>query len=518
MLLLIQNRINMKNLLFKLLLVFIIPLSAQNIPLKGNLGVRLSQAPENSYNAVYAIAEVFPNTTAQNLMLQANDILVKINGVLIDTPAKVPTVIGKFLAGNSVTATVLRNGTLVQKKGKVMARTAFKKANHELKLLEIPFRNGYNRGYLTYPKGKGPFPTIYYIQGYPCQSIDAQAQHPIMQFTSAMVDLGYAVFRIEKPGAGEHANLKPCVEYSYDDELENFQIGYQYLENVAEVDRDNIYLFGHSLGGNVAPILAQKTTPAGVVVFGTLTKPWEDYMLDMAHYTQTHFQDATEVASQIPTLKSAVDKLYVQQVSHDKLTTKEKELLRNWHNYTDDGLIFTRQVEFWQGWNRYDYVNEWAKVKIPVLAMYGEHDVHAIGSLDTELIARIVNQNNTGNGTYKLVKDTNHLFAKVASKEAEMNHIQNGTSGQVAFTKFNPQLPLDVHAWILSQKNKDKNLVYEEVIPFPKSATNMSSMDAVVADFTGDGHDDLMIATEFGPNRLFVYENGAFTLGKHYPN
>jgi hypothetical protein len=43
-------------------------------------------------------------------------------------------------------------------------------------------------------------------------------------------------------------------------------------------------------------------------------------------------------------------------------------------------------------------------------------------------------------------------------------------------------------------------------------------MDAVVADFTGDGHDDLMIATEFGPNRLFVYENGAFTLGKHYPN
>jgi pimeloyl-ACP methyl ester carboxylesterase len=398
-----------------------------------------------------------------------------------------------------------------------MARPPFKKPNHELKLLEVPFRNGYNRAYLTHPKGDGPFPAVYYIQGYPCQSVNSHPKHPALQLTDALVDLGYAVFRIEKPGAGEHVNLQPCIEYSFDDEVENFQKGYQFLENLAEIDKDKIYLFGHSLGGNVAPILAQKEKPAGVIVFGTLTKPWEDYMLDMAQYSQTHFQDATEVALLIPTLKSAVDKLYVQQLSHEKLTDKEKQLLADWHDYTPDGRIFTRQVEFWQNLNQHNYVNEWSNVKVPVLAMYGEHDVHAIGSLDTELIARIVNQNTAGNGTFKLVKDTNHSFAKVASKEAEMKHIQNGTSGQVALTKFNPELPQIIHKWILSEKNKSKKLVYEEVISFPQSATSMSSMDVVVADFTGDGNDDMMVATEFGPNRLFVYENGSWKLGEKLP-
>lgn len=174
-----KNYDHMKKLLFKLLLIFILPISAQHIPAKGNLGVKLTKAPENRYNAIFAIDEVMPNSTAQNLALQKGDILVKINGITLDSNQKIPGVIGKFIAGEKASTTVLRNGKLVKKKATIMAPPPFKKANHELQLLEVPFRDGFVRGYLTHPKGKGPFPTI----------LRARISLSINQHTSAEPDL-----------------------------------------------------------------------------------------------------------------------------------------------------------------------------------------------------------------------------------------------------------------------------------------------------------------------------------------
>ena len=45
---------------------------------------------------------------------------------------------------------------------------------------------------------------------------------------------------------------------------------------------------------------------------------------------------------------------------------------------------------------------------------------------------------------------------------------------------------------------------------FPSTITQSSSMDVITTDVNGDGHDDLVVATEFGPNRLFLFENGAW--------
>ncbi|MEM6685212.1 MAG: FG-GAP-like repeat-containing protein, partial [Bacteroidota bacterium] len=508
----------MKKLLFKLLLIFVVQLSAQNIPSKGNLGVKLTKAPNNTYNAIFAIDEVMPNSTAQNLKLMKDDVLVKVNGITIDSNQKIPAVIGKFIAGEKASVTVLRNGKLVTNSATIMAQPPFKKPHHELQLLEVPFRTGYVRGYLTHPKGEGPFPTIYYLQGYPCQSINTHPKSPILELTNSFVELGYAVFRIEKPGVGEYVDLNPCIEYSFDDELENFETGYQFMETLPEVQKDAIYLFGHSLGGNVAPILAQKVTAAGIIVFGTLVKPWQDYMLDIANYTHTRTKNATEVVAQIPLLKSAFHKLYVERIPHENLTTEEKKLLSNWHNYKPEGIISSRKISFWQNWNDYNYVNEWANVQVPVLAMYGESDIHAINSSDTELIVRIVNQTHPGNGTYTFVEGTNHVLATVASKDEEIAQIMNGQAGTTAHTKFNTKLPTMVHEWIVSQKNNPKDFSYEQVpAAFPKSNTAMSSMDMVAVDVNGDGHKDILIATEFGPNCLFICENGKWIMGDALP-
>ena len=488
---------------------------SQNIPQKGNLGVKLSTAEENDYRAIFAIAEVSKNSTAESLGLQPKDILIEINQVLFDDNKKIPEVIGKFVAGNKVTAKVLRNGQLLNLTGTIKAPPPFKKPNHELELLEIPFREGYVRGYLTYPKGEGPFPVIYYIQGYPCQSINSHPQSPTLQLTSDLVDLGYAIFRIEKPGVGEFTNLSPCMDYSFDDEVENFKNGLYFLQNLKNINTSQIYLFGHSLGGNVAPLLAQEAKIAGVITYGTLVKPWEDYLLDMAYYSQTQSQDATKVMQDIATLKSATHKLYVQHLPHTNLSEKEKELLANWHDYRPDGTVFNREITFWQNFSNYNYITEWSKVKVPVLTLHGESDAHAISSLDSELIAQTVNQHYEGRATFKLVENTNHMFAKVSSRTQELENINNGLSTQIAFTQFNHELPVIIDTWINNKKKQTIPREFDKVSHlFPKSETQMSSMDVVTADVNNDGYDDLVLATEFGPNKLFLFENGTW---KNHP-
>ncbi|MEM9930193.1 MAG: VCBS repeat-containing protein, partial [Bacteroidota bacterium] len=58
-----------------------------------------------------------------------------------------------------------------------------------------------------------------------------------------------------------------------------------------------------------------------------------------------------------------------------------------------------------------------------------------------------------------------------------------------------------------------------ELVPdaFPQGVTGMSTMDVIAADLNGDGADDLVLATEFGPNRVFLYQEGRWQEGPKLP-
>ena len=238
-----------------------------------------------------------------------------------------------------------------------------------------------------------------------------------MHLITALVDLGYAVYRLEKPGVGEYYNCQPCQEQSFDNEVDAFSSGLQILQKQSFVDQEHIYLFGHSLGGNVAPIIGKSTNVAGIMVYGTLVKPWQEYLIDMARYTQPLSEvDITSPEKNIPFLKSIQEKIYEQDVPLAELSTKEKELLTNWQDLKEDKYLFNRDFNFWKNFNSHDFISHWNQIQVPTLAMYGSTDVHAISSLDAEYIATIINRNHPGKGVFRLIEKTDHFFAFIESK------------------------------------------------------------------------------------------------------
>ncbi len=75
--------------------------------------------------------------------------------------------------------------------------------------------------------------------------------------------------RVDKPGTGESEG-PPCAEGGFREELAGYRAALRVLRTNPAVDPDRIFLFGESLGGFMAPLLARETHVAGISTYGTI--------------------------------------------------------------------------------------------------------------------------------------------------------------------------------------------------------------------------------------------------------
>lgn len=132
------------------------------------------------------------------------------------------------------------------------------------------------------PKKSGKLPALLFIPGYTCSSIDnLSLDHPYGRIVRAFSNAGYVVARIEKSGLGDSQNTPNCSSTDLKDEIESFTAGLNKLKSLSYVDTENIFIFGHSMGGIIAPALRAIMPVKGVMVYGTTAKSFFEYQLEM---------------------------------------------------------------------------------------------------------------------------------------------------------------------------------------------------------------------------------------------
>jgi hypothetical protein len=117
----------------------------------------------------------------------------------------------------------------------------------------------------------GPAPALMFLQGGGCGSIDnpyAGSTGP-NAFVHAAALRGFVTMRVDKPGTGESEG-RPCAEIGFREELAGYEAAFRALLSDPAVDRERVYLFGVSLGGFFAPLIAREARVAGIVTYGTL--------------------------------------------------------------------------------------------------------------------------------------------------------------------------------------------------------------------------------------------------------
>ena len=443
----------LKGLVFVVSLLTSSTLLAQQIQRKGSLGVAYYQsvpdtlAKRLSFKEGVIVQFPLPNTTAQKLGMMADDIIVSLNEKLVKAAPDLLANIKNLRANDKIEVTVIRKGKTQVLKGLVVPRPLETSSTADVVYGDFAYKNGYVRTIYKTLKGKKPVGTIYFLQGLPCYSIDNFKELDMTkQALDAMVAQGFAVYRIEKGDMGDNVNTPVCETMGFNEELEMYMEGYKNLLTLKEVDTSKIFLFGHSMGGVTAPLLAQRFQPRGVAVYGTVFKPWSDYLLDAVLKQPLYYgEDLAELREMIEKIKPYVNQFFYSDKTAEEISkTPEGEFaMRTIMDYNPQTKLAAsgRAPLCHKELNQHNLARAWANTNGHVLAIYGECDIAAINPDDHKALIDYVNKIHPGKGRFWLAAGTTHTFEEIGTMDQFIKWQRNPTAYyQYASTRFNPKV------------------------------------------------------------------------------
>ncbi|MBF8965152.1 alpha/beta fold hydrolase [Pontibacter sp. FD36] len=398
------------------------------------------------------VRRVIPNSTAAALKLQVGDVIVRVNGTPINNYMDVPAMARQFRTGEFVTLDLNRKGKQTTVKGKVQPMPFETDPNAEVRYGEVPLPdNRYARSILKKLKGKGRFPTIFFVQGYGCSSLDnLPAEDPQRQLIDGLVARGYAVFRMDKPGSGDSQGSKPCTEIGYQEELEAFTAGLKLLKQDPAVDPENVFLFGHSLGGNTAPLMAAQEKVKGLMVYGITGKPWFEYLLEVYRDQRTLLgADYVQVDQDMRTVVPLLYEFMILKKTPEELAKNPayRTALENIMDYDGQGHLYGRHYTFLQDLQDLPMSQAWRDANAYTLAIYGEADVAALDPSGAQLVVNLVNSYHPGKATFELLPRTDHGFMEVGTMQEHVK--RRGSAEESTFRpRFNQKLVELVDTWM----------------------------------------------------------------------
>ncbi len=167
-------------------------------------------------------------------------------------------------------------------------------------------------GTLTLPKGAGPFPAVVLVHGSGPNDRDETIgpNKPFKDIAQGLASQGIAVLRYDKRTKvypQEMVKLKdPTVK---EEAIDDAAAAVDFLRQQTQIDPKRVFVLGHSLGGTLAPRIAQANPNiAGMIIMAGATRPLEDLMLEQTRYIlQSDGSLSTEDQAKIDQLQQQVD-------------------------------------------------------------------------------------------------------------------------------------------------------------------------------------------------------------------
>jgi hypothetical protein len=147
-------------------------------------------------------------------------------------------------------------------------------------------------GTLTEPNGAGPFPAVVLVQGSGAHDEDETIgpNKPFKDLAWGLASRGIAVLRYEKRTHKYAAQLaKALANFTVKEEVtDDARSAVALLATQPEVDKKRIYVLGHSLGGMLAPRIAEGDDQiAGIIIMAGSTRPMGQIVVDQIKYLST---------------------------------------------------------------------------------------------------------------------------------------------------------------------------------------------------------------------------------------
>ncbi len=302
-------------------------------------------------------------------------------------------------------------------------------------------------GILTIPRSEKPCPAVILISGSGAEDRDETifGHKPFWIIADYFTRKGIAVLRVDDRGVG--GSTGNTENSTSEDFAGDVICEVNYLKTRKEIDTKKIGLIGHSEGGIIAPIAANKSGDVSFIVLlaGTgLTGEETLYLQNKLIFKSTGAPDEI-ITKQLKFLKEEFDVLN-KETNEKVIETKVRAILAeqvgNNKELIDNGL-----KQLLSPWFRffltYDPKPALKKVKCPVLALNGSLDLQVAPKENLAAIESALKEGGNKNYTIKELAGLNHLFQKAKTGNvSEYAQLEETIS---------PQALKTIADWILKQ-------------------------------------------------------------------
>ena len=492
----------------------------------GPLGLRLADAADGSVT----IAGTQPDSPAARAGVESGFAIRAVNDRPIANRFELRLALGAVRAGERVRLSLQRAEEPVRTI-EVEAEAAYETLPGsvvEYGSVRVP--DGYRlRTIVTTPNAsplakEGRHPAFLYVQGIVCDTID-RPRNPEAVDTSlvhAIANAGFVTMRVDKPGLGDSEG-PPCSEIDLRMELDGYLAALRALAAMPSVDPDRIYVFGHSMGGVLAPFLAREVPVRGTIVYGTLVRTWFEYQLENVR-RQSALRpgiSASDITDAVLAEAKSSSMILIEKKTLGDVWARWPELRQPTQGIMlDENHMSTRSMAFFHQLQDLNIARAWEEASGAVLAIHGEFD-WVTSESDHRAIVEIANARPKGRttpaGTLLLRPKADHAFTTHPSLEASVDAMGQGA--------WDSKLPTEILAWIASVEanataSQEGVAPSPAPIPAPSPAPSPGPPPAQARAQSGEGlamwerlptepypgkQDDIVFANE----RVGWYGNGA---------
>lgn len=252
-------------------------------------------------------------------------------------------------------------------------------------------------GTFSVPKGKGPFPAVILVHadGAADQDETAYALKPFRDLAEGLASKGIAVLRYNKRTYEHGLKTELSPFYTVDKgTTDDALLVTHFLQNEPMIDKNQIYILGHSLGGMMIPKMIEKDQNqniAGAIVMGGAARAFTESVLDQLEYRLS-----------IGAMKPEEYKFYKSQF----------ELLND-PNFSSQNPPKDFQLGspvFWDSIRKINAAEMSKEQKTPLLILQGERDFQVQSKIEIPFWKEQLKERD--NVEYRLYPKLNHFFTE----------------------------------------------------------------------------------------------------------
>jgi alpha-beta hydrolase superfamily lysophospholipase len=418
------------------------------LPRRGFFGAQVESVPESLTTKLglpsgrgVLVKALAADGAARVAGVAARDVILSVDGVDVNDPRAFVALVREHRAGDQFRVTLLRDGKRLRKVIAVKPLPLESDPSFDVLYRSVVVDGGRLRTIVTKPKAPGRHPAVLLIGGLGCYSLDGIGEgHAYGKILYALTRQGYVTMRVEKRGMGDSEGA-PCSSPQTDlrAEVGGFVAGLEALKSYDFVEASSVVVFGHSMGGIVAPLVVNRSPASGVIVAGTIgTSIVEHELANLRRQLVLRGADYADVDAIVRQKEACNHRLYVERQTPEQIA-------KDAPGCTKLPIQPAAPYTYMQQAAALSLAKEWQGVEVPVLVVYGGADYRT--SVDEhQYLANMINSRCPGRATFVQIAEMDHGFAQASSQRASLQRTSDSNAQEV----FQPRFLDEVQRWLKS--------------------------------------------------------------------